>query len=295
MGYGMAECGDSVNMYQTHIGLLCTFYTLLTPGVNELNEQARKFDARGKYVLAIICITAAHGLHGYIGFVYGSLKAREWWSSDMMPVIFIFSAIVSGVSVIIILYLVACWVRKMKIDEEAVHGMAWQLWGFLMFSLLLELVEFGTMVYKGLEGIDNIMDFVSSELLIPYFTLQLGIGAALPIVILSLMSFMHVRGKPFLIGTVVSAGLVLMSVFMMRWNVVIGGQEISKTGKGLLHFDPIWVGSEGIWMAVAILAASIGFLLILLKILPPWADMDGSHAVAASDSGEEPTAVTQQA
>ena len=30
--------------------------------------------------------------------------------------------------------------------------------------------------------------------------------------------------------------LVLLSVFMMRWNVVIGGQELAKTGQGLLEY-----------------------------------------------------------
>ncbi|MBI3915983.1 MAG: hypothetical protein HY322_03120 [Betaproteobacteria bacterium] len=36
-----------------------------------------------------------------------------------------------------------------------------------------------------------------------------------------------------------SAGLVLMSVMMMRWNVVSGGQEISKTGQGLLNYHMV--------------------------------------------------------
>ena len=43
-------------------------------------------------------------------------------------------------------------------------------------------------------------------------------------------------GKALVVGVTVCAVLVLFSVFMMRWNVVIGGQEISKTGKGLLSY-----------------------------------------------------------
>ena len=33
------------------------------------------------------------GLHGYVGFVFGSLKSREWWSSDLMPPVFLLSAV----------------------------------------------------------------------------------------------------------------------------------------------------------------------------------------------------------
>ena len=40
--------------------------------------------------------------------------------------------------------------------------------------------------------------------------------------------------------------LVLLAVLMMRYNVVIGGQEISKTGKGLLHYSPLILHHEGI-------------------------------------------------
>ncbi len=277
---------DIVRMSRRVPGLLGQFYKLLTLGSDEISARSRAFDARVKFWLAVIGIPSAHGLHGYIGFVFGSVKAREWWSSDMMPVIFIFSAIVSGVSVMIVLYMIACWVRNMRINEEAVRGMAWALWGFLMFNLVLELVEFGTMVYKGLEGIDWIMEFVNSRLIITFFVLQLSVGSVLPIVILSLLSFLHIRGKPFLTGAFISSCLVLLAVFMMRWNVVIGGQEISKTGKGLLTYHPYLWGTEGLLMVVAILGATMAFFVLLLKILPPWADMDGSEE-GGGEAGED--------
>ena len=45
-----------------------------------------RYDRKWIFALAVIGIPGAHGLHGYVGFMFGSLKSREWWSSDLMPV-----------------------------------------------------------------------------------------------------------------------------------------------------------------------------------------------------------------
>jgi predicted membrane protein len=74
---------------------------------------------------------------------------------------------------------------------------------------------------------------------------------------------------------------VLLSVFMMRWNVVIGGQEISKTGKGLLSYYLPFLGQEGALMALVLTLAPIAVLLGMIRLFPPWHDGAG-HAVAAA-------------
>ena len=38
-----------------------------------------------------IGIPSAFLLHGYVGFIFGSVKANPWWSSPLMPVVFMFS------------------------------------------------------------------------------------------------------------------------------------------------------------------------------------------------------------
>ena len=92
---------------------------VLTLGSYDLSENAMRYDRKWIFALAVIGIPAAHGLHGYVGFVFGSLKSREWWSSDLMPVIFLFSAIISGVALLIVLYVVSCKLRKIPIDLPA--------------------------------------------------------------------------------------------------------------------------------------------------------------------------------
>jgi len=253
-------------------GLLGAAYRVLTLGSYDLSEEALRHDRKWIFWLAIAGIPGAHGLHGYVGFVFGSLKSREWWSSDLMPVVFLFSAIISGVALLIVLYVVSCKLRKIPIDLACLKGLAYTVWGFIMVALVLEGLEFANIVYKGREGVEMIIAYVNGPLLIPYFVLQFGIGAILPLLWLSYMIWRGTTGKALITGVTLSACLVLLSVFMMRWNVVIGGQEISKTGRGLLDYQMQVFGREGLLVAALLLLAPLATLFGLTRFFPPWED-----------------------
>lgn len=245
-------------------------YQLLTLGSHDLSDKALKYDQKWILGLAITGIPAAHGLHGYVGFMYGSLKSREWWSSDLMPVIFLFSAIISGVSLLAVVYVASCKMRKVAIDAACVKGLAYTIWAFIMVAIVLELLAFANLVYKGREGIEMIMEYVTGPLLIPYFLLQFAIGLFVPFLWLSYMIWRGTAGRAMILGVTVSSILVLFSVFMMRWNVVIGGQEISKTGEGLLQYHMPVFGKEGLLAALMVTLAPLFLLLGAVRLLPPW-------------------------
>jgi Ni/Fe-hydrogenase subunit HybB-like protein len=261
-----------VQQAQSRKDLLGWLYHVLCLGSHDLSEKAMRYDRKWIFALAIIGIPGAHGLHGYVGFIFGSLKSREWWSSDLMPVIFLFSAIISGVALLTLLYVVSCKLRRVAVDEACAKGLGYTLWGFVMFTLLLEGVEFGSMMYKGREGIDMITLFVTTRLVIPFFVLQFTVGAVTPILILSYMFWQGTKGRALVAGIAVSAVLVLFNVLMMRFNVVIGGQEIAKTGKGLLDFPWEFFGREGVLAATSVLIAPMLLLLVMVRLLPPWED-----------------------
>ena len=261
-----------VEQAQKQNGLAGTFYRLLTLGSYDVSEKALRYDRKWIFWLAVAGIPGAHGLHGYVGFVFGSLKSREWWSSDLMPAVFLFSAIISGVSLLIVLYVASCKLRKTPIDLACLKGMAYTVWGFIMVALALEGLEFANLVYKGREGIDVIMAYVTGPLLVPYFVLQFGIGAITPLLLLSYMIWRGTTGRALIFGVTLSACLVMLSVFMMRWNVVIGGQEISKTGKGLLSYHLPLLGQEGLLTGILVMAAPFVVLYVVTRLLPPWED-----------------------
>jgi len=255
-------------------------YRVATLGSYDLSERALSYDRKWLFALAIIGIPGAHGLHGYVGFVFGSLKSREWWSSDLMPAIFLFSAIISGTALVIVLYVLSCKLRKVPVDLPCLKVMAYSLWGFMMFTLLLEGVEFLSLVYRGREGVEVILEFVKGPLIVPFFILQFGVGSVLPLAVITFIIWRGMSGRALVVGITASAVLVLLAVLMMRYNVVIGGQEIAKTGKGLIAYRPTLFGREGILAATTVLILPFFLLSILVRFLPPWHDEEPISAGA---------------
>jgi len=261
-----------VRQAQRTMGLVRTLFRVLCLGSYDLSGKAMRYDDKWIFALAVIGIPGAHGLHGYVGFLFGSLKSREWWSSDLMPVVFLFSAVISGVALLIVLYVLSCRLRKVAVDLACLKGLAYVLWGFMMFTLVLEGLEFANIVYKAREGIETIMEYVKGPLIVPFFIVQFAIGAVTPIVLISYLIWRGTTGKALIAGVTASAVLVLISVMMMRWNVVIGGQEISKTGQGLLNYHMLIFHREGLLTAAAVVAAPLVLLALLVRLLPPWGE-----------------------
>jgi formate-dependent nitrite reductase membrane component NrfD len=187
-----------------------------------------------------------------------------------MPAVFLFSAIISGTSLVIVLYVLSCKLRKVPVDLPCLKGMAYTLWGFVMFTLLLEAVEFASLVYRGREGIDTIMEYVRGPLIVPFAILQFGIGSLVPLAVLTFLIWHGTTGRTFVAGVAASAVLVLLAVLMMRWNVVVGGQEIAKTGRGLLTHHPLIVGRESLVSGAAVLVAPFVLLWVMTRLFPPW-------------------------
>jgi predicted membrane protein len=79
----------------------------------------------------------------------------------------------------------------------------------------------------------------------------------------------------------VAAGiLTLIGIFAMRWNVVIGGQLFSKSFLGYTTYKMDFATREGLLPAVILMALPFGILAGLVRLLPPWADMERRAALA---------------
>ena len=94
----------------------------------------------------------------------------------------------------------------------------------------------------------------------------------MPLAIITFLIWRGINGTALVVGITGSAILVLLAVLMMRYNVVIGGQEISKTAKGLLAYHPTIFGREGLLAAGIVLVVPIIMLSMLVRLFPPWDD-----------------------
>ena len=89
-------------------------YKILTLGDYDISEKAVRADDRMVYYITWIAFPSVIFLHGYVGFIFGSVKANPWWNTSLMPLIFLFSGMVSGIALILLIYVLK--VRKEEID-----------------------------------------------------------------------------------------------------------------------------------------------------------------------------------
>ena len=76
--------------------------------------------------------------------------------------------------------------------------------------------------------------------------------------------------------------LVLIQVFAMRWNVVVGGQIFSKSFRGFVEYPLHWFGREGLLAAAVVLTLPLLALWAFTKLLPIW-QLDETEQTVRSD------------
>lgn len=251
-------------------GAMRVIYKILTLGVDDTSEKSRKLDQKIGYVITIIGIPSAFILHGYVGFIFGSLKANPWWSSPLIPIIFLFSAMVSGIALIIIAYMTISYIRKKTADINVLDTIGKFLFFILILDFTLESLDQVHRIYEAEESFEIINLLVSGKLYLTLFVSQVLFGTIIPLVILGFLLFY--KGKIKLRKTLyfIVGILVLIGVYSMRWNVVIGGQLFSKSFSGFTSFKVGLIGLDGTLMAAFWLLLPIGILAFLLWLLPPW-------------------------
>jgi formate-dependent nitrite reductase membrane component NrfD len=185
-----------------------------------------------------------------------------------MPIIFILSAVVSGVAALTLIYVVSSKMRKAPIDENCVKGLARVLWAFLIVTLVIEALEYAEMLYRRIEGVDMVKHLIAGPISVG-LAIQVAFSA-IPLVILTVLLARKVRGRALVGWMSFSAVLLMSAVLAMRWNVVIGGQELSKTAKGLITYTPPVWGREGVVWALSLLSGTFALLWAMTRLLPPW-------------------------
>jgi predicted membrane protein len=251
-------------------GVMKWVYKILTLGVSDVSPRAVKWDRKLGYIITVVGIPSAFILHGYVGFIFGSIKANPWWSTPLMPIIFLFSAMVSGIALVMLVYMVISYFRKTVIDVNVLDSIGKYLFFVLILDFTLEGLDQIQRIYEAEESFEIIKLLVSGKLYLTLFVAQGLVGTIIPLITLAFLQFY--KGKIKLRKTFYFfvSMLVLVGVYSMRWNVVIGGQLFSKSFSGFTSFKLGLIGLDGSLMAAFWLILPIGILAFLLWLLPPW-------------------------
>lgn len=269
-------------------GLKRRLYSLLALGVYDRTEEALAIDHKVTTLLAAIGIPMACLLHGYVGFLFGALKANPWWSTPLMPVIFLFSAVVSGIALLIVLYQVAMKLKGMAIEGRTVAALARWLWLFMIASLTLEVLEIMTLAYENAEEWEVIGPLLANQLSVSFISIQMVLGGLIPLILLMIVVVMDRYMSDPIRNTLamVASLLLLLQVFAMRWNVVIGGQMFSKSMRGFREtYVPGMFEKEGILASVIIFVIPFVLLVIFDRVLPTLGRVGADEAVPVASGG----------
>lgn len=261
---------DIILWAQKETGIKKWIHKIISLFSKDISEKALHFDKKWVKIVTIIGIPSAFLLHGYVGFIFGSIKANPWWSSVLMPIVFLFSAIVSGIAMVLILYMIITPVRGKQLDILCLDKLASYLFYVMIIDFSLEALDFVHRVYESEESIKILAYLVSNKLFISLVVIQLFMGMLIPLAMIALIKIM--KSPPDLKKMVyfISAILVQVGIFSTRWNIVIGGQLFSKSFRGLTVYKITFFGLEGFFASVIVFCLPFILLYILTKILPPW-------------------------
>ena len=273
---------DIVLLSQRTMGLKRMFYRLLTLGSTNISENALRVDERVGYVITVVGIPSAFLLHGYVGFIFGSVKANPWWSSPMMPVVFLFSAMVSGIAMVLLLYMFTTWYRKCAIDMRCVDTIARYMFYTFLIDFSLEMLDLVHRIYEADESFRSLDFMVHTRLYLSQVVIQIYIGTLVPIALLALTQLFRLAEKTRKRIYTAAGSLILISVFAMRWNVVIGGQLFSKSFLGYTTYKIGFVAREGLLTSILLMLLPFLILWVLVKLLPPWPDLESPPAASAT-------------
>ncbi len=247
------------------------FYKMLTLGVTDISESALHVDERMGKFITVIGVPSAFLLHGYVGFIFGSIKANPWWGTVLMPIIFIFSAIVSGIALLLFLYVVINKIRKVPIDQACLESIGKFLFHVLVIDMAVESLDWIHRLYEAEESLDVLVLLASGKLVYSFLIIQVFIGTLIPFLLLGWMqissrSRVAIRNQMYFLSSI----LILIGVFAMRWNVVIGGQLFSKSLRGFTTYKVELLGPESLLVPLGLMILPFVLLIIMTRLfLPP--------------------------
>ncbi|MBI4338445.1 MAG: polysulfide reductase NrfD [Chloroflexi bacterium] len=196
-------------------------YKLLTLGYTDTSEAALKRDDRILKVLSFVAIPSAVALHSLTAWILGLVKAKALWHSTLLAPLFVVSALVSGLALLIVA-LVVMRALKVEVRKDTVLKLGKLL--LLLIPLLgyFLFAELFTVMYPGVPKEARLFADMMLGKFVVVFWFNLLVGLVAPIVILLYIWLAPARAPAtaavpkrsfaFQAGTLVIAALAIAAV-----------------------------------------------------------------------------------
>jgi Ni/Fe-hydrogenase subunit HybB-like protein len=185
-----------------------------------------------------------------------------------MPIIFILSAVVSGIALCVFNYVNLSWARRKNIDTACLDAMGMFLFYALVVDGAVEGLDWVHRAYAAEEGYSTLEIMMRTKLFYTLNLAQVAVGTLSPLLLLGSLQLLRKRVPELVRRRMIycSSGMILIGVLAMRWNVVMGGQMFSKSLRGVMGYKLDFMGEEGILLGAIILLLPFAILTVLVKL-----------------------------
>ena len=142
------------------------------------------------------------------------------------------------------------------------------LFGVFILDVTVELLEVVFTWYEQGPHWEVIGPLLAGPLFYTYVIGQLAVLSTLPLLLLAYVPISRISGPPLVHLVGVIAFLIALQVLFMRYNIVIGGQMISRSDRGFLDFEFEFLGREGGLMATFVFLAPFATYSLISRFLP---------------------------
>jgi molybdopterin-containing oxidoreductase family membrane subunit len=245
------------------------------------SERTLAREERLKGALAWVALPAAILLHSITAWIFGLQISRGFWYSSIMAPMFITSALVSGMGLVILLALVLRRLGRLRFGNDLVSLLGGLLGVFIAVEGFLVLAEYLTATYPGAPEADAVGRMLVGPYA-PLFWFEIGIGLLLPFGILAVR---RLRWDPRWVA--LASVIAILGIFVHRLNLVLNGLSYANIalppglpigtdqGGGSSFATSYWYVPTAIeWLIVAGVLAFGGLVFTLSVLVLPMQEPD---------------------
>jgi len=226
--------------------------------------------------VSAVALVSAISIHSVTAWIFGLMKARPGWLSALMAPVFLSSALVSGLALLILSTFVASRLNRISVKPSLLSDLAKILLAIIPVDLFLLFCEIFTAMYSAVpEHVERLNILLWGNFSLVFWT-EILVGGLLPFLILSVP-----KARRLVVPVVIASMLALLGVLLKRLNLLFAGLIVSTLGEVGYYF-PTWIE----W-SIVLGIYSFGLLLasLSLNFLPLQVGGIGAEPKVGLDAG----------
>ena len=235
-------------------------FAVMGQGANSLQTRLYRMAGRGGkakqpavVAAALLTLLGAVLVAIYTGMEVMVVQARPLWNTPFLPLQFVMTAFVGAIGLLLLF-------NRFVGGRDAQLEIS--LNRLLVFALAGVLALGGAWLFVSLSGLSASHSAAFSQVAgMPQWQLT-AVWAVLATVVPMVLAVWRPASSGLMTGLI-----AVHSAWMMRWTILIGGQDIPKTGAGLYDYH-LPLGSDGLLGIVGTLGLWVVLLILMVDYLP---------------------------